>query len=65
MNPKAFSEKINPYVHAILIDRMNYVSQTLKTYELMNLNRWLDKGFIDGMIDRLKNGFAGKDVRIC
>lgn len=65
MNPKAFSEKINPYVHAILIDRMNYVSQTLKTYERMNLSRWLDNGFIDGMIDRLKNGFAGKDVRIC
>jgi DNA repair photolyase len=65
MNPEAFSEKINPYVHAILIDRMNYVSKTLKTYKLMNLNRWLDNGFIDEMIDRLKNGFAGKEIRIC
>ncbi len=65
MNPETFSEKIGPYVHAILIDRMNYVSKTLRIYELMNLNRWLDNGFIDRMIDRLKNGFAGKDVRIC
>ena len=65
MNPEAFSEKISPYVHAILIDRMNYVSKTLKIYKFMDLSRWLDNGFIDGMINRLKNGVAVKDVRIC
>jgi DNA repair photolyase len=65
MNPEAFAEKINPYVHAVLIDRMNYVSKTLKMYEHMNLHRWLDDGFIDGIIHRLTKGFAGKDVSTC
>jgi hypothetical protein len=31
----------------------------------MNLNEWLEKDFIDDIIQRLKNGFAGKPVTIC
>lgn len=65
MNPEAFSERIKPYVHYVLVDRMNYVSKTLKIYKYMNLNQWLDDGFIDGIIRRLKKGFAGKEVCIC
>src|SRR4030066_653341 len=60
MNPEALSEKINPHVHSIIIDRMNYTSKTLKIYQRMNLNEWLEKDFIDDIIQRLKNGFAGK-----
>jgi len=65
MNPEAFSERIKPYVHYVLVDRMNYVSKTLKIYKYMNLNQWLDDGFIDGIIFRLKKGFSGKEVCIC
>ena len=65
MNPEALSEKINPHVDSIIIDKMNYTSKTLKIYQRMNLNEWLEKDFIDDIIQRLKNGFAGKPVTIC
>ena len=65
MNPEALSEKINPYVDSVLIDRMNYISKTLRLYRRMNLKRWLDDSFVEGIIHRLKKGFAGKDVSIC
>ena len=65
MNPEALSEKINPHVDSIIIDRMNYSSKTLKIYKRMNLNKWLDKSIIDNVIQKLKNGFAGKSVSIC
>jgi DNA repair photolyase len=65
MNPEALSERINPYVQSVLIDRMNYVSKTLMIYKRMNLKRWLDDSFLGEVIDRLRGGFAGKDVSIC
>jgi DNA repair photolyase len=65
MNPKALSEKIGPYVYYVLIDRMNYVSKTMRIYRQMKLTRWLDDYFLEGIILGLKNGFDGKDVNIC
>ena len=65
MNPEALLEKINPHVDSIIIDRMNYTSKTLKIYKRMNLNKWLEDGFIENIIQRLENGFAGKSVSIC
>jgi DNA repair photolyase len=65
MNPEALSERINPYVQSVLIDRMNYVSKTVTTYRRMNLKRWLEDSFLGEVIDRLQGGFAGKDVRLC
>ena len=65
MNPEALSKKINPHVDSIIIDRMNYPSKTFTIYNRMNLSKWLDKDFIDDIIQRLKNGFAGKPVDIC
>ena len=65
MNPEALSEKINPHVDSIIIDRMNYPSKTFTIYNRMNLSKWLDKDFIDDVIQRLKNGFSGKPVTIC
>lgn len=64
MNPESLSEKISPYVDSIIVDRMNYPSKTLKLYQRMNLTQWLEKGFIDDVIQRLKNGFDGKPVSI-
>ena len=65
MNPETLSEKINTHVDSIIIDRMNYTSKTLKIYQRLNLSKWLEKGFIDDIIQRLKNGFAGKPVTTC
>jgi DNA repair photolyase len=65
MNPEELTEKIHPYTSSVLIDRMNYISKTSKIYKHMNLNRWLDKDFIDTIIDKLKRGFSCKDVRVC
>ncbi len=65
MNPEALLEKISPYVDSIIIDRMNYTSKTLKIYKRMNLSKWLEDGFIENIIQRLENGFAGKPVSIC
>jgi len=65
MNPESLSKKINPHVDSIIIDRMNYPSKTFTIYNRMNLSKWLDKDFIDDIIQRLKNGFAGKPVTIC
>jgi DNA repair photolyase len=65
MNSEALSEKINPHVDSIIIDRMNYTSKTLKIYQRMNLTQWLEKDFVDDVIQRLKNGFAGQPVSIC
>ncbi|MCF6157311.1 MAG: radical SAM protein [wastewater metagenome] len=65
MNPEALLEKINPYVDSVLIDRMNYTAKTFKIYESMGLSKWLDNGFVDDIIRRLRVGFAGKPVSIC
>ena len=65
MNPEALSEKINPYVHSVLIDRMNYASKTRRIYHLHRLNQWLDYDFVDEIIQRLEIGFRGKGVDIC
>jgi len=65
MDPEALSERINPYVQSVLIDRMNYVSKTVTIYRRMNLKRWLDDSFVEEVIDRLRGGFNGKDVTIC
>ena len=65
MNPEGLSEKINPYVHSVLIDRMNYASKTRKIYTSRKLNQWLDYDFVDEIIQRLEIGLAGKEINIC
>jgi len=65
MNPEAFVEKIYPYAHSVLIDRMNYVTKTQRIYRQMNLDRWLDDQFVEGVIRKLKAGLDGKPVWIC
>lgn len=65
MNPEALSERIRPHVHSVLIDKMNYISKSIKIYNGMNLTQWLDRGFINDIILRLKKGLSGKDVCVC
>jgi len=65
LNPEDLAEKIGPYVQSVLVDRMNYSSKTRKIYESRKLEQWLDYDFVDEIIQRLKIGFAGKEVSIC
>lgn len=65
MNPEALLEKITPHADSVIIDRMNYTSKTLQIYQRTNLHKWLDKDFVEDIIERLKKGFAGKPVSIC
>jgi len=65
MNPEALSSKIGPYVHSVLIDRMNYPSKTRKIYRLKKIDEWIDYDFVDEIIQRLEIGLAGKEVNIC
>ena len=65
MNPEALLEKIIPHADSVIVDRMNYTSKTLQIYQRMNLTKWLDKDFVEDIIERLKKGFAGKPVSIC
>ncbi len=58
MNPETLAKEIHPYADAILIDRMNYISKTAGIYKKMGLSEWLDTRFIEGIICRLKKGFA-------
>lgn len=65
MDPDILVKHISPYTDRVLIDRMNYTYKTSAVYRQMNLSRWLDKGFIDKIIQRLKKGFSGKKTSIC
>jgi len=64
-NPEVLAGEVRPYVDSVLIDRMNYLSKTVNLYRRHNLAEWLDPGFIDGILERLKRAFKGKEVNIC
>ncbi len=65
MSPETLVEKIKPHADSIIIDRMNYTSKTIRIYRQLKLEKWLDDGFIEGIIHRLKKGFVKKPVSIC
>ena len=52
------TEAWGSFVDSVIIDRMNYTSKTLQIYRNMNLTKWLDRGFTDKIIGRLKDGFG-------
>ncbi|MEF9475431.1 MAG: radical SAM protein [Candidatus Mariimomonas ferrooxydans] len=65
MNPEALAGKIKPYVSSLIIDRMNYITKVKWLYKKYDLEKWLDEGFIDEIIARLRKSFVGKDVEVC
>ncbi|MCL4492507.1 MAG: radical SAM protein [Nitrospirae bacterium] len=65
MDPERLAQEIRPYVHRVLIDRMNYVSKTRGIYTRFGLNQWFDKTFTVNIMQRLKSEFSGKDASIC
>ncbi|MCG6553937.1 MAG: hypothetical protein L7F77_16560, partial [Candidatus Magnetominusculus sp. LBB02] len=62
MEPEELASKIVPYADYVLIDRMNYTSKTMKVYRDLKLTQWLEKGFTDSIILRLKNALGDKAV---
>lgn len=64
-NPEVLAGKIGPHVDSVLVDRMNYESKTIGLYRRFGLLEWLEGGFIDGILHRLKKGFGGREVNIC
>lgn len=65
MNPEIVCEKLADYVDYVFIDRMNYVTKTLSLYKRYKLEEWLNSEFLNENIERLENGFKGKQVNIC
>jgi DNA repair photolyase len=60
MKPERLAEMINPYVHSVLIDRMNYASKTASLYRQNGLSSWLDPHFLQDIEERLKTALGGK-----
>jgi DNA repair photolyase len=65
MNPDKLAKQLIPHVDSILIDRMNYIEKVRWLYKKYNIEKWLDGEFIDGIINRLQNAFAEKEVGVC
>ncbi len=58
MSPEILGRKLGPYVHRVLIDRMNYPSKTKGTYCRKGHVRWLDKDYVDGVMMRLRKSLG-------
>jgi len=65
MNPEIVCEKLADYVDYVFIDRMNYVTKTRSLYKRSRLDEWLNREFLDDIVERLKKGFKGKHVNVC
>ena len=65
MNPEFLATQIKPYVHSVLIDRMNYIPKVKWFYQRHHMEKWLDEKFFDGIISRLLKKFSGKKVEVC
>jgi DNA repair photolyase len=65
MNPETLARMIRPYVNRVLIDGMNYLSKTRGIYNRKGMGQWLDAGYIDEVMMRLRRALDMEDVSIC
>jgi len=65
MQPPLLAESIRPYVGRVLIDRMNYLSKTLRLYKALRLTEWLDAQHLDRIVGELCGSLHGVPVEIC
>jgi DNA repair photolyase len=65
MNIKKLIQMIKPYINTVIIDRMNYEAKVRYLYKRYGIERWLERDFIEKVIERLINGFSDIDVEIC
>ncbi|MBF0517342.1 MAG: radical SAM protein [Nitrospirae bacterium] len=64
MEPEELAAQIAPYAEYVLIDRMNYTSKTVKIYKDLKLTQWLEKGFTENIIHRLKDALGTKAIEV-
>jgi DNA repair photolyase len=65
MDPDILARELVPAVSYVFIDRMNYLSKTRALFEELDLSRWLDRSFTQGIIERLRRVFDGKAEAVC
>lgn len=65
MQPAVLAQSIRPYVGRVLIDRMNYLSKTLRLYRTHRLTGWLDARHLDRIVDELRKRLDKVPVEIC
>jgi DNA repair photolyase len=60
MQPERLADMVAPYVHSVLVDRMNYPQKTVSLYRQNGLSSWLDGDFLMDVEDRLLKALDGK-----
>jgi DNA repair photolyase len=64
-DPEKLVADLAGLVNRVFIDRMNYLSKTRALFEELDLSRWLDRSFTQGIIERLRRVFDGKAEAVC
>ncbi|HDH01057.1 MAG TPA: radical SAM protein [Nitrospirae bacterium] len=64
MDPERLAREIRPYADSVIIDRMNYAGKTKWLYKKYNIEKWLDNGFVDNIILRLRKSLSQVDVSV-
>ena len=66
LNPEALAARIGPCVERVLIDAMNYPSKTVAIYRReRRFEEWLDRSFVEGIMERLEKALAPREVVRC
>lgn len=66
MEPEALAARIGPFVQRVLVDAMNYPSKTVAIYRReRKFAAWLDRSFVEGIMERLKKALAPREVICC
>lgn len=65
MNPERLAGMIRDYAGFVMIDRMNYVSKTAALYRNRGIERWLERKFVDQVVQKLKRELRETQVHVC
>jgi DNA repair photolyase len=66
LEPEALAARIAPFVERVLIDAMNYPTKTVAIYRReRGFEEWLDRSFVEAIMERLKKAFAPREVVCC
>ncbi|MDH4027924.1 MAG: radical SAM protein [Nitrospirota bacterium] len=65
MDPDRLAKLVRPYADRFLIDRMNYADKTKWLYKKHGMEKWLDDGFVEKTITRLRSGLKDREILLC
>jgi DNA repair photolyase len=65
MDPDRLAEKVALHIDYVLISGMNYPSKTIAVYKRLGITQWLEKGYTEHIITKLKKGLGRKDIILC